>query len=303
MENQNPPQIRLFLATPSDSTSMLTEEVKNTLLKAGMEIVQVSNDSDELDFVEEVRSGIAQVNCSLHILGNEYGRTLEFDESVSYQKFQFQEARKRIEEGRDEFKMFIWYPPDTLLSIKEDNQAQFIDEVRTSILNNMIFTNADSSIRLVNDIRSMMTFDEKVKFDIKEAEVFIVFNELDESEADEIIDMLSDIIDPIEKLTIVQDSDMDYSEYCIQQGGVSKLVIIYFKNTADWALPFTQKVWKSAGGASSDTSIVLIGTDDPESNVGKKFNAPKVVSLIVAGELIALEIKVQYDKVLEALSN
>ena len=101
-------------------------------------------------------------------------------------------------------------------------------------------------------------------------------------------------------MNIIQDSDVDYSELCKQQISKSKLAVIYFKETADWALPFAQQVWKKIGGATSHTPILLIGDEDPDTNMNKTFKAPKVVSLIVSGELIPLEIKVQYDKVLEA---
>ena len=74
---------------------------------------------------------------------------------------------------------------------------------------------------------------------------------------------------------------------------------MYFKETSDWALPFAQQIWKKVGGASSHTPILLIGDEDPETNMNKKFKAPKVISLIVSGELIPLEIKVNYDKALE----
>jgi len=37
--------------------------------------------------------------------------------------------------------------------------------------------------------------------------------------------------------------------------------------------------------------------------MNKKFKAPKVVSLIVSGELIPLEIKVQYDKIIEGINS
>ncbi|MCE9539401.1 MAG: hypothetical protein K8R85_09305, partial [Bacteroidetes bacterium] len=95
----------------------------------------------------------------------------------------------------------------------------------------------------------------------------------------------------------IQDSDTDYSDLCKQQISKSKLAVIYFKESADWALPFAQQVWKKIGGATSHTPILLIGDIDPHTNTNKKFNAPKVISLIVAGELIPLEIKIQYDKV------
>ena len=73
-----------------------------------------------------------------------------------------------------------------------------------------------------------------------------------------------------------------------------------FKLSGDWAVPFAQQVWKKIGGATTHTPILLIGDDDPDTNLNKKFKAPKVISMIVAGELIPLEIKVQYDKVIAA---
>jgi len=69
----------------------------------------------------------------------------------------------------------------------------------------------------------------------------------------------------------------------------SKLGVIYFREASDWALPFIQQIWKMAGGASSGTPLLLIGDDSLEANQVKKFNAPKVVSKIVAKDLIALE--------------
>ena len=99
----------------------------------------------------------------------------------------------------------------------------------------------------------------------------------------------------------MQDSDMNYSEYCSQQMKKSKLAVIYFKESADWALPFSQQVWKKVGGAMSKTPILLIGDDDPETNLNKKLKVPKIISLIVSGTLIPLEIKVQYDKVVELI--
>jgi hypothetical protein len=144
----------------------------------------------------------------------------------------------------------------------------------------------------------MMEEDENFEFDIKDTEIFLMFNELDEFEAEEIIDMLSDVVD-VETLIIIQDENVEYLEFCSHQINKSKLAVIYFKETSHWALPFVRQVWKKIGGALSHTPILLIGDDDPKSNIDKKFEAPKVVSLIISGEMIPLEIKVQLDKLTE----
>jgi hypothetical protein len=183
----------------------------------------------------------------------------------------------------------------------EPLQFDFINEVRNNITKNMVFSNAHSALQLVDDLRSLMDVQMETVFDVSATDIFLISNQLDENEANEIIDMLSDIV-PVEKLSIIQDSDMDYSEYCSQQIGKSKLAVVYFKESAEWALPFAQQVWKKIGGASSHTPILLIGDEDPDTNCNKKLKVPKVISLIVAGELIPLEIKVQYDKVTEVLN-
>ena len=272
----------VFFASNLDSCSGQRVELLAIMQSAGMNII----------------TDLSLASCSVHILSSDYGKCLENDPSTSISKSQFKEAKKKLAANPETFKMFIWYPPEVLAATKEPLQEEFINEIRNSITQNMVFTNIASPIQLVDDMRSMLSTEQKTKFDIKEAEVFLVFNQLDEGEADGIIDMLSDIVD-VQKLNIVQDSDMDYSEFCSQQIEKSKLAVVYFKETADWALPFAKQIWKKVGGASSHTPILLIGDEDPDVKLNKKFKAPKVISLIVAGELIPLEIKVNYDKVLE----
>ena len=247
--------------------------------------------------IKEISDIIQRAECSVHILSRDFGQTLAEDPATSLSKYQLAEARKRLSENPD-FKIFIWYPQDVVAANKDEKQEQFINEIRNSIERNMVFTSAASPIQLVDDIRNMIVKEEKTKFDVKSTDVFLIFNQLDESQAAEIIDMVGDIVD-VEKLNIIQDSDMDYSEYCSQQIGKSKLAVVYFKDTSDWALPFAQQIWKKVGGATSHTPILLIGDENPDTNLNKKLKAPKIISLIVAGELIPLEIKVQYDKVLE----
>jgi hypothetical protein len=281
------PEPKIYLAANNDGSRELRKYLLSVLQSAGMEVLDGETRVEQLE----------QAQCSIHILSPDYGQCLDSDPTLSVGKYQFLEARKKLL-ADPTFKMFIWYPPEVLAAAKDPRQEEFINEIRNSIVQNMVFTNIASPIQLVDDMRSMLFTEAKEKFDIKEAEVFLVFNQLDEGEADGIVDMLSDIVD-VEKLNIVQDSDMDYSEFCSQQISKSKLAVVYFKETSDWALPFAQQIWKKVGGASSHTPILLIGDEDPETNMNKKFKAPKVVSLIVAGELIPLEIKVNYDKALE----
>jgi len=293
----NNEKLTVFLPWTTNDTQR-REELKNILYNAGCEVLPIGEKpTNELDFIEEVKDALSDSDCALNFIGSQYDELMKIDDSLSISKFQFIESQKTLKK-KEEFKIFIWYP-DNLVDIdKDENQQKFINDIRHNILDNMVFSNINSSIQLVDDIRSMMEKEETFDFDINDTEIFLMFNELDEFEADDIVDMLGDIVD-VEKLNIIQDESTEYLEYCSQQIQKSKLAVIYFKETADWALPFVQQVWKKVGGASSHTPILLVGDEDPETNKGKEFNAPKVVSLIVAGELIPLEIKVQLDQLIQ----
>ncbi len=267
------------------------------LQRAGMNVVPDLTRYDEVDFEKVVAEGLEKANCSLHIFSSDYEPLLSSDPSVSIVKYQFFEARKMLA-LKPGFKVFAWNAPLANGVKVEERQVAFLNEVRNNIIKNMVFSNVVSPIQLVEDIRSMTEIPEKTEFSVSATDIFFICNQLDEAEANEISDLLSDII-PVERLSIVQDSAIDYSELCIQQIGKSKLAVVYFKESADWAIPFVQQVWKKIGGASSTIPILLIGDEEPDSNSNKIFKAPKVLSLIVAGELIPLEIKVEYDRVTE----
>ena len=63
-------------------------------------------------------------------------------------------------------------------------------------------------------------------------------------------------------------------------------------------MPFIKQIWKQVGGASSPTPFMLVGEDDPKSNVARTFKAPKVVSTVVPKEEVHTEVKKVYIKVI-----
>ena len=287
----------IYLAFTTNQHDDKRHDLFNTLLKANFQVYPSNLEYDN-GFFSHINEEINSASCSVHIFGLDYGSILE-GQSISLAHYQYNVALNKLKENSS-YKIFVWFPY-SINEIKDELQLKFISDIRNNITHGINFSNTSSAIQLVDDLRTSVKVESKQEFDIKDTDVFLVYNQLDDYDANDVAEMLSDII-PIEKLNIVQDSDMDYSEFCAQQIGKSKLAVIYFKESADWALPFTQQIWKKIGGASSHTPILLIGDEDPETNTNKKFKAPKVVSLIVAGELIPLEIKVQYDKIIEAIS-
>jgi hypothetical protein len=287
----------VYLAHTNKDLEAKRHSLFHSLQKAEFQVYP-SNLSYTSDFYLHIQEQIDAAGLSLHIFGTSYGEEMA-ETGVSVTEHQFNLAVAKLKRDPD-FRMVVWFPYN-MSDIHDDRQFRFVNTVRNGITHGITFSNTQSSIQLVDDLRISAVKEEAQTFNVNSTEVFLIYNQLDDAIALEVIDMLSDIV-TIEKLNIVQDSEMDYSEFCAQQIGKSKLAVVYFKESADWALPFTQQIWKRVGGASSHTPILLIGDEDPESNINKKFKAPKVVSLIVSGELVPLEIKVQYDKIAESIN-
>ncbi len=287
----------IFLGYTERDAQERRTDLFQVLLKAGLQAFP-SNVNYNSDSFSYITGDIEKAECAVLCLGNTYGAVINgLDLSIAH--YEYIECRKKCSTNSD-FKLFVWHPAICESYDYDERQADLLAEIRNDISANVSLITVNYPIQLVSDLRASLKEEKAVQFDVKSTDVFLIYNQLDDYQADEIVDMLTDMV-PIEKLNIIQDSDVDYSEYCSQQIGKSKLAVVYFKESADWALPFTQQIWKKIGGASSNTSILLIGDEDPESNQNKKFKAPKVASLIVAGELIPLEIKVHYDKIVEGV--
>jgi len=178
------------------------------------------------------------------------------------------------------------------------SQSTFINYIRNNITRNMIFSNSAGPMQLVDDMRAMMFKKETATLDTKDTDIFFIFNQQDEFDAQGITDRIADLY-PIETMNIMPDGEDEYRELSRQQIQRSKLAVIYFRYAADWALPFIKQIWKQVGGASSPTPIMLVGEDDPRTNAARTFKAPKVVSFIISKEAVPEEIKRVYIKILE----
>ncbi len=293
-------KIKVFVSEASEDISYLKSMLEKVLERAGMEVLHLESsdmESEEL-IIQRTNELINIANCSVHLLGRSQIRINLEKEDTSLQDFQFIKAQNKSNLPDTLFKVFVWHPESISKNDIDENQDEFIRSVRQRIHQNMIFSNRDLAISFVEDIRAVMFSGKKSKYNIQDADLFFIYNELDDDSANEIIDMVADVIE-VRKIEITLSDDVDYSELVVQQINKSKLVVVYYKHTADWALPFVQQVWKKVGGASSNAPILFIGDSNISKNKSVSFDAPKVISQVVSQELIPIEIKVQFDKILE----
>ena len=160
----------------------------------------------------------------------------------------------------------------------------------------MMFSNSQGPMQLVDDIRVVMMKQDTKVYDSKDTDIFFIFNQQDEQDAQHIIDKLS-LEFPVETMNILPEGEDSYREMSSQQIPKSKLAVVYFKYAAEWALPFIKQIWKQVGGANSPTPMFLVGEDDPRTNLARNFKAPRVISHIMPKETIPAEVKKVYSAV------
>ncbi len=287
----------IYLAWTSGDMKERREEMAIILQKAGFNVFpSVDCPADDETFKEKVAEEMQKCVCSLHMLSGEFGRRFESDDEMSFPQYQFLEAKKNIDAPGSDFNVFVWLSPESSNSVKPAQQ-QFIRYIRNNITRNMMFSNSQGPMQLVDDMRVViMKHDAKV-YDSRDTEIYFIFNQQDELEARQIIDELS-LEFPVETLNILPEGEESYREMSTQQIPKSKLAVVYFKYAADWALPFIKQIWKQVGGASSPTPLFLVGEDNPQSNLARNFKAPRVISTIVPKETIPTEVKKVYSGLL-----
>jgi class 3 adenylate cyclase len=286
----------IYLAWTSSDLKESREELAIILNKAGFNVLpSVDCPADDETFKRKAEEEMQKCVCSLHMLSGEFGRRFESDEETSFPQYQFMEAKKRVDTPGEEFNVFVWLDPENSKSVKP-SQQQFIKYIRNNITRNMMFSNSHGPMQLVDDIRVVMMKHDAKSYDSKDTDIFFIFNQQDEQEAQHIIDKLS-LEFPVETMNILPDGEDSYREISSQQIPKSKLAVVYFKYAADWALPFIKQIWKQVGGASSPTPMFLVGEDDPYTNLARNFKAPRVISVIVPKETIPAEVKKVYSTV------
>ena len=287
----------IFLAWTSSELKAQREETALILQKAGFNVLpSMDCPADDAEFKRLVNEALQKCSCSLHIIGNEFGRRFESENEVSFPQYQFLEVKKMLESPSNEFHSFIWNVNDAARPVNP-TQQDFIRYIRNNITKNMMFSNSLGPMQLVDDIRVVMMKETIQALDIHETDIFFIFNQQDEADASRITDLISAEY-TVEVMNILPDGEAEYREMSAQQIPKSKLAVIYFKYAADWALPFIKQVWKQVGGASSPTPFMLIGEDDPESNRARSFKAPKVVSSIVPKDSVPGTVKKVYIQTL-----
>ena len=272
----------VFLAAVSDDVIDTRRKLECVLVNARVRIV----DGQDL-LPKDAEAAMQNVDCSVHILGEKDIYTLGADGYDTPAGVQFRCAKERCGEH---FKMFVWNP-----SADTSAQKSYINDIRRDIVENTVYSDRQSPIIFVEDIRNIMNVKQTESRKHEPTDVFFLYNELDSDTAIGVYNMLRDFLS-ISKLGISMSSDVDYSTYISEQLADSKIGVIYYNYAGDWAVSFARQVWKDTGGNSSNTPLMVAGNEDHATK--KELSVLKgIMECIIDDQLrIPLDIKVFLDK-------
>ncbi len=276
-------QIKVFLADATGDVSGARVRLERVLRKAGMIVVSPKESASD----EDVSALIGSCDCSVHILGYVDIYNDDSDGYNSRAGVQYRAAR----ECRDEkFKMFLWNPSGLI-----STRNSYISAIRRDIVENTVYSQVPSPIVFVEDLRTIMSVSPKMKLDIGSADIFFIYNDADRDTASEVLSMLQDI-QKVTSLGINMSSNTSYTDYINSQLLASKMGVIYFDYSVDWALPFARQLWKDSGGNSAKVPLYVAANSEHVTAQDLKTLKGFMEYTLAERSLLPLEVKVFFDK-------
>jgi WD40 repeat protein/LysM repeat protein len=286
----------VFVAWTTEELADRRDTLMVMLEKAGMEVYpkgpQPTDESEALRLIEDC---VNRADASIHVLGATYGKSLITDKRFSLPRLQYLKAEDKGRANPGKFKRFVWHLIDEGQMVLQD-QMEFINLVQNSLSDDMMFTVTQNAPQFVDEIKSFLNSDASARDAVKEFDIAFLSNVADAADCYEVIEKLSAEY-KVTTLTVVPDKDVDYKAQAIEQVRKSRMTIVYFKETSDWAISFTKMVWKLSGGASSGSPFLLIGEDEPRRNRFLKFTGPNIQLAVVHKAEVYDRILYYYDKV------
>lgn len=275
---------RIFLTWVTPDIEDRREQMRVMLEKAGMDVFPAEPMPEtEAEFKQLVDQYLAKADASLTLLGGAYGEAMT-EGGISRTHYQYDLATATSKKRQGKFKRLFWnFPLEGLLL--EGDQQRFINDVQNNLTSDVMFTTVNNGAQLIEDIRVFLERDTRVRQVVKEYDMAFIANVADAADCYHVIEKLSEEL-KLKTLTVVPENDQDYRAEAAEMILKSKLTVVFFKDSSDWAISFVKQLWKHVGGASTETPFLLIGEDEPRRNRFIRFKAPQTQLIVVPKEQV-----------------
>lgn len=269
---------RVFLAWTTPDVADIREHLKTMLEKAGLEVYpkEAISLSDPTTFQKAVEEALNYADFSIHIFGGEFGSP--FNGFPSPLVYQYERAVQTSKVRKGLFKVFVWsYLPER--GILEGELQEFLTEIQSTLSRDLVYTTTRNPANFIEDIRAYLSeVAARERVATKTTDIAWVSTVNDAASCYELVERIQERY-RVKTLTV--EFNTDFRAEAIDLVRKSRLVIVYFRESVDWAVAFTQLVWKAIGGLSSQTQFLILGDNTLVGANYPKFRAPGVKMEVV----------------------
>ena len=252
--------------------------------RAGMEVVNPTDDFDDNQRYELIQSS----DIVLNII------TSEILDNKNKNIFQGIDSLNEYADLLSKKHTIVWCSKELIEALKGKGQFKVIENIKR-LVSNQHFISYSSLIKLVDDLRSMKLFKEEKESE-KLYDITFICNENDKKKAGD-IQLIIDNLLKINPIYIDFSNEMNYASLCSESILNSTLCVVYSKNSTEWAVNFSQQVWKIIGGVSSNVPILTIFDKEFTSPGQVSLEVPNIYKLFTEDTLAGLEIKMFFEKI------
>lgn len=278
----------IFIPWTSADLKLKREELILILQNSGMMVIpQYDCPIDEEQFKSKVKECVSQADVSVHLLSDEYGRSFENEEKVSFAMYQFEQAKLEINKRINSFRIFINYFQTG--GVVSPLQESFIQQIRNGLSGGIMFMNATHLMYLAEDLRQNILENKNSFAKGIESDLLFIHNFMDADRAEEIKNEIKRTLS-CRFSSFAMNGNLDGISDFRKKVLTSRLTVVFSKDTHNWARPFVQYLWNLTGGANSKNQIAWIG----ETEEGQKSDAlllPGMINKFVEKKEIVEEIK------------
>ena len=275
---------KIFLSRLPESNLDFRKKMVGIIHRAGMEVV---NPTD--DFSDNQRSELIQSSdIVLNVI------TSEILDNKNKKIFQGIDSLNEYADLLSKKHTIVWCSKELIEVLKGKGEFKVIENLKRLIFNQH-FISYSSLIKLVDDLRSMKLFKEEKKSE-KLYDITFICNENDKKKAGD-VQLIIDNILKINPIYIDFSTEINYAALCSESILNSTLCVVYSKNSTEWAVNFSQQVWKIIGGVSSKVPILTIFDKEFTSPEQVSLEVPNIYKLFTEDTLAGLEIKMFFEKI------
>ena len=277
-------QRKIFLSRLPESNMYLRKKMVGIINRAGMDVV---NPTD--DFSDEKRCELIQSSdIILSVI------TSEILDNKNKNIFQGIESLNEHADLISQKLTIVWCSKELIEVLKGKGEFKVIENLKR-LISNQHFISYSSLIKLVDDLRRMKLNKEEKKSE-KLHDITFICNENDKKKAGD-IQLIIDNILKINPIYIDYSNEMNYASICSESILNSTLCVVYSKNSTEWAVNFSQQVWKIIGGVSSNVPILTIFDKEFTSPEQVSLEVPNIYKMFTEDTLAGLEIKMFFEKI------